>query len=124
VPHTTRCTATSLEDRVVWVRRELAPSNRGAVGADAIRQALRAEGLAQVPSVRTFNPILGRRGALDGRQRTRRPAPPMPRPSWTASTSSRGWSSRMARRSRCSTVSRGTAAWSAPGPFSPRSRPN
>ena len=46
------------------------------VGADAIRSALLAEGLAGVPSVRTINRILGRRGALDGKRRTRRPAPP------------------------------------------------
>jgi hypothetical protein len=76
VPHKTRRTETSLEDRVLKVRRELAHSDLGAVGAVAIRQALLAEGLAEVPSVRTINRILGRRGALDGRKRTRRPAPP------------------------------------------------
>jgi hypothetical protein len=65
-----------LEDRVLRVRRELAHSDLGAVGADALRQALLAEGLAKVPSVRTINRILGRRGVLDSRQRTRRPAPP------------------------------------------------
>jgi transposase-like protein len=76
VPHKTRRTETSLEDRVLRVRRELAHSDLGAVGADALRQALLAEGLAKVPSVRTINRILGRRGVLDSRQRTRRPAPP------------------------------------------------
>jgi hypothetical protein len=76
VPHKTRRTNTSLEDRVLRVRRELAHSDLGAVGADPIRQALLAEGLPQVPSVRTINRILGRRGALDSHRRARRPAPP------------------------------------------------
>jgi transposase len=75
-PHKTRRTDTSLEDQVLKVRRELAGSDLGAVGADVIQQALREKGLATVPSVRTINRILGRRGALDGRKRTRRPAPP------------------------------------------------
>lgn len=76
VPHQTRRTDTSLEDLVLQARRELAHSDLGAIGADAIRQALLAQGLAAVPSVRTINRILDRRGALDSRQRTRRPPPP------------------------------------------------
>lgn len=76
VPHQTRRTDTSLEDLVLQARRELAHSDLGAIGADAIRQALLAQGLAAVPSVRTINRILGRRGALDSRHRTRRPPPP------------------------------------------------
>ena len=76
VPHKTRRIETSLEDRVLRTRRELAHSDLGAVGADAIRHALLAQGVAQAPAVRTINRILRRRGALDGRQRTRRPAPP------------------------------------------------
>ena len=76
VPHRTRRTDASLEDRVLQARRELAHSDLGAVGADVIRQTLLAQGLVTVPSVRTINRILGRRGALDSRQRTRRPAPP------------------------------------------------
>jgi hypothetical protein len=76
VPHRTRRTDTSVEDLVLKVRRELAHSALGAVGADAIRQALLAQGVASVPSVRTINRIPGRRGALDRRCRTRRPAPP------------------------------------------------
>jgi putative transposase len=75
-PHQTRRTATSLEDLVLRVRGELAHSDLGAVGADAIRQALLARGIAKLPSVRTINRILGRRGALDRHQRTRRPPPP------------------------------------------------
>jgi hypothetical protein len=75
-PHQTRSTATDLEDLVLKTRRELAQSDLGASGADAIRQALLDQGVAQVPAVRTINRILGRRGALDSRQRTRRPPPP------------------------------------------------
>src|SRR5262249_26990467 len=79
VPHRTRRTDTSLEDLVLQARRALAHSDLGAVGADAIRQALLAQGLAAVPSIRTINRILGRRDALDSRHRTRRPSPP---PGW------------------------------------------
>ena len=75
-PHKTRRTATSVEDLVLKIRMDLARSDLGAIGAEVIRQTLRAEGLAELPAVRTINRILGRRGALDGRQRTRRPPPP------------------------------------------------
>jgi hypothetical protein len=75
-PHHTRRTKTSLEDLVLKTRTELAHSDLGAVGADTIRQTLLGQGVASVPSVRTINRILARRGALDGRRRTRRPAPP------------------------------------------------
>jgi putative transposase len=75
-PHQTQRTATSLEDLVLKVRAELAHSDLGAIGADVIQQTLREQGLADVPAVRTINRILARRGALDGRKRTRRPPPP------------------------------------------------
>jgi transposase len=75
-PHQTQRTEIRLEDRVLQTRRELAQGDLGAIGAQAIRQALLEQGLGQVPSVRTINRILARRGALDGRQRTRRPPPP------------------------------------------------
>jgi transposase-like protein len=75
-PHQTRRTDPLLEDRVLQARSDLAQSDLGAIGADAIRQRLRDQGIAAVPAVRTINRILGRRGALDGRQRTRRPPPP------------------------------------------------
>jgi hypothetical protein len=65
-----------LEDLVVKARSDLAHGDLGAIGAEAIRQALVDQGVAQVPSVRTINRILARRGALDGRRRTRRPPPP------------------------------------------------
>ena len=60
-------------------RKDLAHGDLGAVGAEAIRQALLDQGVAAVPSLRTINRILARRGALDGRGRTRRPPPP---PGW------------------------------------------
>lgn len=75
-PHQARRTATAVEELVVKARSDLAHSDLGAIGAEAIRQALVDQGVAQVPSVRTINRILARRGALDGRQRTRRPPPP------------------------------------------------
>jgi putative transposase len=75
-PHKTRRTRIPLEDLVLQARRDLAQSDLGAIGADAIRQALLGQGVAEVPSVRTINRILGRRGALDGKKRTRRPPPP------------------------------------------------
>jgi len=75
-PHRPRRTKASLEDLVLKVRGELAHSDLGAIGADAIRQALVEQGVAPVPSLRTINRILARRGALDGRKRTRRPPPP------------------------------------------------
>jgi len=75
-PHQTRRTAITLEDRVLQTRRDLAQSDLGALGAEAIRQALLDQGAAKAPSVRTINRILARRGALDGKKRTRRPPPP------------------------------------------------
>ncbi len=51
-------------------------SDLGEFGARAIRDALKAKGITQLPSARTIGRILERHGALDGRKRTRRPAPP------------------------------------------------
>jgi putative transposase len=75
-PHRTRRTATPLEDLVLKTRSDLAQGDLGAIGAGPIHQALLDQGVAKVPSVRTVNRILGRRGALDGKKRTRRPPPP------------------------------------------------
>lgn len=75
-PHKTRRTDPSVEDLVLQARRELAQGDLGAIGADAIHQALLDREVVKPPSVRTINRILGRRGALDSRQRTRRPPPP------------------------------------------------
>jgi putative transposase len=76
VPHKTRRTDTPVEDLVLKARTDLAHGDLGAIGADAIRQALLEQGIAKVPSLRTINRILARRGALDSRTRTRRPPPP------------------------------------------------
>lgn len=51
----------------------------GEYGAVAIQEALRTEGVHPVPSIRTVGRILVRAGAIDARQRVRRPAPP---PGW------------------------------------------
>lgn len=75
-PHHTRRTDSAREDLVLQVRRALADSDLGAVGAVVIRDALQQRGQDPLPSVRTINRILGRRGLLDGRPRTRRPPPP------------------------------------------------
>jgi hypothetical protein len=75
-PHQTRRTDSTLEDLVLQTRGDLAQSDLGAIGADAIRPALVDQRVAQVPSVRAIHRILGRRGALDGKTRTRRPPPP------------------------------------------------
>jgi transposase len=75
-PHKTRRTDLAVEDLVLQTRSDLAHGDLGAVGADAIHEALLSRPAVVVPSVRTINRILGRRGALDGRTRTRRPPPP------------------------------------------------
>lgn len=75
-PHQTRRTDPALEDLILKVRSDLAQSDLGAIGADAIHQALSEQGIAPVPALRTINRILDRRGARDGRHRVRRPPPP------------------------------------------------
>src|SRR2546426_8020627 len=51
VPHKTRRTDTPLEDLVWKARSDLAHSDLGAIGADAIRQELLEQGVAGVPSL-------------------------------------------------------------------------
>src|SRR5262245_45217494 len=75
-PHKTRRTDAAVEELIIKTRGDLQKSDLGAVGAEAIHQALVDQGVADVPSVRTINRILGRRGVLDGKKRTRRPPPP------------------------------------------------
>ena len=75
-PHQPRRTDTAVEDLVLQTRSALAHGDLGAIGAASIRQALQEQGVAPLPSLRTINRILARRGALDGRRRTRRPPPP------------------------------------------------
>lgn len=74
-----RCDA-KLEDRVLTIRKTLKEeSSLGEYGAQAIHQEMQRRGLKRIPSVRTIGRILERRGALDGRRRVRRQAPP---PGW------------------------------------------
>ena len=75
-PHHPRRTDPFVEELVLPIRQELAGSDLGAGGATFIQQALQQRGRRPLPSVRTINRLLGRRGALDGRPRTRRPPPP------------------------------------------------
>jgi transposase-like protein len=73
-------TSRDWEDLILSVRRELKErSALGEFGADAIHRELTRRRRRGIPSVRTIGRILDRRGALDGRKRTRRPPPP---PGW------------------------------------------
>lgn len=73
-------TSKDCEDMILTVRRELKEQSAlGEFGADAIHWELTRRRRRNIPSVRTIGRILDRRGALDGRKRTRRPAPP---PGW------------------------------------------
>jgi putative transposase len=79
-PRTTTRTEATIEDLVLTVRQELGQcSDLGSHGAEAIHEALEARTVEPLPSVRTINRILERRGAWDGQRRIRRPAPP---PGW------------------------------------------
>ena len=72
--------STEVEDRVLVIRKFLREKSAlGECGARAIRDEMNKRRLNDVPSARTIGRILERRGALDGRQRTRRTAPP---PGW------------------------------------------
>jgi hypothetical protein len=69
-----------VEARVLALRHELQQHDiLGEYGAAAIRQALLTAGTHPVPALRTIGRILARHGALDHRQRLRRPPPP---PGW------------------------------------------
>jgi len=66
-----------LEDLVLTLRRELKETSAlGEFGAAAILRELEKRRIKALPSLRTLGRILERRGALDGRKRTRRAAPP------------------------------------------------
>ncbi len=72
-----RRTPRDVEDLVLTIRRELrAQSDLGEFGAAAIQRELQARQLANLPSVRTINRILDRRGALDAKHRQRHKPPP------------------------------------------------
>jgi transposase-like protein len=70
-------TSFDTESVVLSLRVELATSDLGDSGADAIRAAMIEQQMAPIPSRRTISRILVRRGILDGRSRTRRPPPPI-----------------------------------------------
>src|SRR5512142_1931207 len=77
VPHRTEAI---IADLVLTVRAELEQvSDLGFHGAEVIHEALKSRKIEPLPSVRTINRILERRGVLDGQKRIRRPAPP---PGW------------------------------------------
>lgn len=81
-PRRVQRTAAGLEDHIVVVRRQLREhSVLGEYGAEAIRRELLEGGPLPwpVPSLRTVGRVLERRGAVDGRWRTRRRPPP---PGW------------------------------------------
>ena len=70
-------TPTELEGLVLAVRRELKEQSAlGEFGAQAILRELQQRRAEPLPALRTIGRILDRRGALDSRRRTRRPAPP------------------------------------------------
>lgn len=76
-----QATAPDTESLVVDLRKKLRDtSDLGEFGAAAIHRELTLRRkklrLDSIPSIRTIGRILERRGALDGRTRTRRPAPP------------------------------------------------
>jgi len=70
-------TSIAIEQDVLRLRGELAKSDLGDSGADAIRRAMIAQNINPVPSRRTIGRILQRGGLLDGRRRIRRPPPPI-----------------------------------------------
>ena len=69
-------TAATLERQICAVRQALAvESALGFCGAQAVAEELKAQGVEQVPSVRTINRILARHGLQDAHARVRRKAP-------------------------------------------------
>lgn len=69
--------STSIEDLILVTRQRLKDTSPlGEFGDAAIHRELLAGGYRSLPSVRTIGRVLLRRGALDGRRRIRRPAPP------------------------------------------------
>lgn len=76
-PRAVNRTLPKIEDRVLELRRYLRDeSPLGEFGAAAIHREMIRESLHPVPTVRTIDRILERRGALDGRRRIRHPPPP------------------------------------------------
>ena len=76
-PHEIHRTKRSVENLIVKLRTQLKDNSvLGEYGAEAIRRELIARNTAAIPAVRTIGRVLERRGALDGRRRTRHPPPP------------------------------------------------
>ena len=74
--HRPRHVDVELEDEIVRLRGSLRQDSLlGEYGAAAIQRTLLATG-SEAPSTRTIGRVLARRGSLDARGRTRRPAPP------------------------------------------------
>jgi transposase len=70
-------TAKEQEDVILTIRKELKETSAlGEYGAPAIRREMERHRWKTIPSERTIGRILQRRGAVDGRRRLRRPAPP------------------------------------------------
>src|SRR5258708_24136512 len=70
-------TSIAIEAVVLKLRGELAKSDLGDSGADAIRAAMTAQQIAPRPWRRPIGRTLQRRGFREGRQRIRRPPPPI-----------------------------------------------
>lgn len=80
IPKKIQHTPQVIENKILDIRKELRElSDLGEYGADAIYRELVDQGVTGNPSPRTIGRILVRRGALDGKKRVRRPAPP---PGW------------------------------------------
>lgn len=77
LPRGTRRTSQTVATCILRLRKELREtSDLGEFGAVAIHRELQSRRRKTIPSVRTIGRILERGGALDGRRRIRRAAPP------------------------------------------------
>ena len=76
-PRPVNRTSAATEEHVLRLRGELAKSDLGDSGADAIHAGMIEQAITAIPSRRTIGRILERRGILDGRRRIRRPPPPI-----------------------------------------------
>ena len=75
-----RRTKAGVEQRVLVIRRQLrTQSDLGEYGPEALQRARQQRGERVIPAMATLARILSRRGAVDGRKRVRRKAPP---PGW------------------------------------------
>jgi putative transposase len=75
-PRRTQRTSAALERKILTIRRRLKQhSALGEYGAAAIHRELQSQEVSPCPTVRTIGRILQRNGALDGRERVRRPPP-------------------------------------------------